>query len=32
MGILLMLLFSIDHDRKLKHISMSGEGGLTDEK
>lgn len=31
MGILMMLLFSVEHDRKLKHISMSGEGGLTDE-
>ncbi len=31
MGILMMLLFSIEHGRKLKHISMSGEGGLTDE-
>lgn len=31
MGILMMVLFSVD-DRKLKHISVSDEGGLTDEK
>lgn len=32
MGILMMVLFSVHDDRKLKHISMSDEGGLTHEK